>query len=74
MTVVCLLDHSMRPLGRYHKQLALIGPEQTTRSTGGFDFDEYGLGETCSDEFLRGGKETMAVLVFSFLDFFPSIF
>jgi hypothetical protein len=27
----------MRPLGRYHKQLALIGPEQTTRSTGGFD-------------------------------------
>ena len=43
MTVVCLLDHSMRPLGRYHKQLALIGPEQTTRSTGGFD---------CADAFV----------------------
>ena len=35
---VVVRTHSMHLLRCYHKHLALIGPVQTTSSTGGFDF------------------------------------
>ena len=39
----------MPPLGGYHKREALIGPEQTTRSTGGFDYSQATAGSSAQN-------------------------